>query len=100
MLSIDHPVYSFLCETRATYTDYAHLGCPSGLQMMDCTAFSTLSGLHQQYVTTSDECLVQNDALSKLHANAICCQMVLTTSLTTTMDTYDTTESGDTSDAN
>eukprot|EP01083_Nonionella_stella_P184774 672045_1 len=100
-LSIEHPVYSFLCETRATYTDSVHSkGCPHGLQMMDCTAFSTLSGLHQQYVTTSDECVVRNDAFSKLHANAICCQMVLTTSLTTTMDTYDTTESGDTSDAN
>eukprot|EP01083_Nonionella_stella_P102838 292972_1 len=91
-LSVSHPAFTLTCNTKATFTTKSGFGaCPSGSQMMACAGFAANSGLDKHYVSSSYQpsiCYGQRDWWEAHYVNAICCQMILTTSHPTTMPTF------------
>eukprot|EP01083_Nonionella_stella_P312060 1114737_1 len=87
-LSVSHPAFTLTCNTKATFTTKSGFGaCPSGSQMMACAGFAANAGLDMHYVTSRDTCYGERDNWEAHYVNAICCQMILTTSHPTTMPT-------------
>eukprot|EP01083_Nonionella_stella_P068299 181256_1 len=85
-LSFD-PHYILECKTKAILTDFSNFGaCEAGYSMMACNAWTdkeeNANNLDMYYVDENDKCKVRQDAFTPLQVNAICCQLINTTTTT------------------